>query len=318
MVIAAIPPVGLRDFMPYFVLILGAVAVVCWLLAVGIASPIRQMVSVVNEFGAGRFSARAQLNRRDEIGELSHAFDQMAERIETLVTAERRLLQDVSHELRSPLARLSMAIELSRTAQDRHAAANRLQREADRLTHLVDALLEVTQLEGDPASTNAQPVDVSGVIREVVADCGLESEAGGCRIAFESNGDAFVLGDPELLRRALENVLRNAIRYAPRGTAVEMRCDREGSDIRVSVRDFGPGVPHDALRQLGNPFYRVDSSRDPSTGGLGLGLAISRRAVQLHHGSWNVENAGPGLRVAITIPGAGQRVKAADLQTLTS
>ena len=131
LMILAVPPAGLADFMPYFILILGAVAFVCWLLAVGIASPIREMVAAVNEFGRGHFSTRARTTRRDEIGDLARSFNRMADRIETLVAAERRLLSDVSHELRSPLTRMSLAIELSRTASDREAAADRLQREAE-------------------------------------------------------------------------------------------------------------------------------------------------------------------------------------------
>lgn len=302
MVIAAIPPVGLRDFLPYFVLILAAVAFVCWLLALGIASPVREMVSVVNEFGRGQLNVRAQMKRQDEIGDLGRAFNMMADRIETLVTAERRLLQDVSHELRSPLTRLSMAIELSRTAPDREAAANRLQREADRLKHLVGALLDATWLEGDSGARLDGVVNVPGVVWSVVGDCELEAQSRGCRLAVETISARQMAGNFELLRRAFENVLRNAIRYAPTGTLVEVLCEERGTHVVVSVRDFGPGVPEDALPQLGNPFYRVDSSRDPSTGGVGLGLAIARRAVQLHHGEWSVENAHPGLRVTMTIP----------------
>ena len=307
-VIAAVPPVRLISFMPYFALILGAVAFVCWLFALGIASPIREMVTAVNQFGRGHFGARARVNRRDEIGELALAFNGMADRIETLVTAERRLLQDVSHELRSPLARLSMAIELSRTAADRDAAADRLQRDAVRLSHLVDALMEVTRLEGDQdASVTTDPLDLSALVRVVASDCELEAQSRDCHIAVEVGAVGAaqqVCGNPELLRRALENALRNAIRYAPTGTLVEMRCEPRGKDVEVSVRDFGPGVPNDTIPQLGNPFFRVDASRDPSTGGLGLGLAIARRAIQYHHGTWLVENAHPGLRVVMTIPAA--------------
>ena len=141
------------------------------------------------------------------------------------------------------------------------------------------------------------------VVRAVAADCDLEAEARGCRLAVETMIDRHTSGNPELLRRAFENALRNAIRYAPRGTLVEVRCEERGPDLVVSVRDFGPGVPDEALPQLGNAFYRVDASRDPSTGGLGLGLAIARRAIQLHHGTWSAENAHPGLRLTMTIPG---------------
>jgi len=302
MLIAAPPPVGLRDLVPYIVLIFGAVAFVCWWLAVGIASPIREMVPVVNDFGQGKLDVRTRITRHDEIGDLGRAFNAMADRIETLVTAERRLLQDVSHELRSPLARLSMAIELSRTATDPEAAANRLQREADRLSHLVGALLEATRQEGDAASTRQSVVNVPSVLWSVVSDCEVEAQARGCRLAVETISGWHMAGNFELLRRAFENVVRNAIRYAPNGTLVELLCETRGDGVAIAVRDFGPGVPEEALSQLGSPFYRVDRSRDASTGGIGLGLAIARRAVELHHGTWTVENAHPGLRVTIALP----------------
>jgi signal transduction histidine kinase len=307
MLIAIAPPVGLTAFLPYYALILGAVALVCWMLAVGIASPIREMAAVVNEFGRGHFSARAPIVRHDEIGELARAFNTMADRIETLVTAERRLLQDVSHELRSPLTRLSMAIELSRTASDRNAAADRLQRQADRLAHLVGALLDVTRLEGDAASDQPPDlVDIAVVVRGIVTECEVEAEARGCHIGVDACAGLHVPGNAELLRRAFENTLRNAIRYAPVGSLIEVQCQERGSEAVLSIRDFGPGVPEEALPQLGSPFYRVDASRDLSTGGLGLGLSITRRAIHLHRGTWTVENAHPGLRVVITIPSASR------------
>jgi two-component system sensor histidine kinase CpxA len=302
MLIAA-SAIGLGDLVPYAVLILALVASLCWWLAVSIASPIREMVSVVNDFGRGPLTIRAEVNRRDEIGDLERAFNAMADRIETLVTTERRLLQDVSHELRSPLTRLSMAIELSRTSTDRDVAADRLQREADRLGHLVRDLLDATRQEGEAASALSAIVSVADVVSSVVCDCEVEAEARGCQLAVETvSGGRETTGNVELLRRAFENVLRNAIRHAPTGTLVEVSCEARGSEIATVVRDFGPGVPDDALSQLGHPFYRVDPSRDASTGGTGLGLAIARRAVQLHHGTWQVENAHPGLRVTMTFP----------------
>lgn len=143
----------------------------------------------------------------------------MAERLETLLTAERRLLQDISHELRSPLARLNIAIELTRHADDRDAAAERLQREADRLTSLLGSLIEVTRLEGDPAAVKLQPLSAGAIVDEVVAGCTLEAGARRCRIVVRNDITRRLSGYPELLRRAVENVLRNAIRYAPRETS---------------------------------------------------------------------------------------------------
>jgi two-component system sensor histidine kinase CpxA len=226
----------------------------------------------------------------------------MAERMETLLTAERRLLQDISHELRTPLARLSFAAELSRTAEDRNAATARLKKEIGRLTDLVGALLQVTRVEGDPSSRNLTDLPLDDFLREVVDDCAVEAEARGCRVNLETSASLHFRGDRELLRRAMENIVRNAIRYAPSGTPVEVKLSSEHDDAEISVRDYGPGVPENELPKIFKPFFRVDESRDSSTGGVGLGLAIAHRAVTVHHGTMTAKNAGPGLLVQIELP----------------
>ena len=227
----------------------------------------------------------------------------MAGRIETLLTAERRLLQDISHELRSPLARLNIGIELARTADDRGAAAIRLQKEVDRLTSLVGSLLEVTRVEGDPTTRRSEDVKVGVILRDVVQTCSLEAEARNCRLVVNEVAVRTLRGDPELLRRAIENVVRNAIRYAPPGTDVELRADDGPSGLVITVRDAGAGVPDESLPRLVQPFFRAEDARDYSpSSGVGLGLSIAHRAVQLHHGTLIAENAHPGLRVKLTFP----------------
>ena len=240
--------------------------------------------------------------RNDEIGDLGHAFNDMAERLETLLTAERRLLQDISHELRSPLARLNIAIELARRADDRDAAALRLQREADRLTSLVGSLIEVTRMEGDPTAVKFEPLRAGAIVDDVVKGCMVEADARQCRIVVRNGITRGLTGHPELLRRAVENVLRNAIRYAPRDTDVTVEAVDSSSGITITVRDRGPGVPEADLPRLTQPFFRVNEARDSASGGIGLGLSIASRAVRLHHGSLAVENAHPGLRVSIILP----------------
>jgi two-component system sensor histidine kinase CpxA len=259
------------------------------------------MAAVVEEFGRGRFAARTGITRSDEIGELARAVDGMAQRIETLVSAERRLLQDVSHELRSPLTRLNLAVELSRTATDREAAAARLQRDVDRLSRLVGALLEVTRLEGEGQQARQAPVDVAALAAAVIAD--VEIEARARDVSVESAlAPAAAVGDPELLRRAFENVVRNAIRYAPHGSAVKVTVSASSDGVALTVLDAGPGVPEESIDRLGTPFFRVDAARDAASGGVGLGLAIARRAIERHAGTWQIENAHPGLRVRLSIP----------------
>jgi len=297
------PPVDLTSFLPYYALIFCAVALVCWLLAVNIATPLRVLARMVDRFGAGDLTARVHSNRKDEIGELGRAFDRMTERIGTLLTAERRLLQDVSHELRTPLARLSFAAELVRTADDRDAAVERLKKEIERLTGLVGALLEVTRAEGDPSATPLNQVPLDDLLLEVVEDCSLEADGHGCVLSLRRAGmPVTVLGDRELLRRAIENVIRNSIRYTPRGSAVDLKLAVENTTAQISVRDYGPGVPEAALPKIFQPFFRADESRDSTTGGLGLGLAIATRAIGLHHGKLSARNANPGLCVSIELP----------------
>ncbi|HTX37197.1 MAG TPA: ATP-binding protein [Bryobacteraceae bacterium] len=295
-------PLDLGSYIPFYLLILAAVALVCWILALNIASPLRSVARTVDRFGAGDLTARVNSARKDEIGELGRAFDRMAERIGTLVAAERRLLQDISHELRSPLARLSFAAELVRTAEDRDSAVARMKKEIRRLTDLVGALVQMTRAEGDPSSNLPEIVRIDELIASVVEDCRLEADARGCAIAMKAGDPITLRGDEELLRRAIENVLRNSIRYTPQGSQVEVSLEKACSTVRIAVRDYGPGVPDWALGKIFHTFFRVDDSRDTATGGAGLGLAITKRAVSLHHGNVWAENAAPGLRVRIELP----------------
>jgi signal transduction histidine kinase len=296
------PNFDLWSIAPYYLLVFLALALLCWLLAINLASPLRALTRTVDRFGRGELSARLHSKRRDEIGNLARAFDDMAERIETLLTAERRLLQDISHELRTPLARLSFAVELSRTATDRDAATARLKKEIARLTDLVGALLQVTRAEGDPSSRNLTDLPLDDFLREVVDDCSVEAEARGCKVRLEAPEALHLRGDRELLRRAVENIVRNAIRYAPEGTPIEVKLATDHDDAEITVRDYGPGVPDTELPKIFKPFFRVDESRDSSTGGVGLGLAIAHRAVTVHHGTMTAKNAEPGLLVQIDLP----------------
>jgi signal transduction histidine kinase len=301
-------PVDFASALPYGLVALAGIAGLCWALSLNLASPLRSLARTVDRFGRGDLAVRVHSKRHDEIGDLARSFDQMAERIQTLLTAERRLLQDISHELRSPLARLSFAAELGKTAEDRNAAAARIRKEIDRLASLVGSLLEMTRLEGDPSSRHVEEVMLGPLLRDLVEDCRVEAEARGCRVVLDAAPLLVVRGDRELLRRAVENVLRNAIRYAPDGTAVEIGLAGAGDGAAITIRDYGPGVPEESLTRIFTPFFRVDPSRDNSTGGIGLGLAIAQRAINLHHGRLVARNAGPGLVVSIELPLAAGKV----------
>jgi signal transduction histidine kinase len=277
----------------------------CYLLAYYLTYPVRKLERAVERFGRGDLSARAATRRHDELGELGRTFDRMADRIQTLLDAEHRLLLDISHELRSPLARLRVAVELARSGQNRDAHLDRIDKEAERLNSLVGGLLQVTRAEGDPGSLRREPVRLDRLLEELVAVSSLEAEAHGSEVRLGETQPATVQGDAELLRRAIENVLRNAIRHAPEGTAVEASLEAANGRAQVRIRDYGPGVPEDALPRIFDAFYRVETDRDRASGGAGLGLSIARRAVELHKGSIRARNAEPGLLVEIDLPGQG-------------
>jgi two-component system sensor histidine kinase CpxA len=280
--------------------VLGAGVLFCYLLAYSLTAPVRKLQKAVERFGRGDLSARAGTTRRDEIGQLSRTFDQMAERIETLLTAERRLLGDISHELRSPLARLGVAIELARGNPDPHL--DRIQKESDRLNALVGELLQVTRAEGDPSSLRQESVALDRLLAQLVDDAAIEAHARGVEVRMGKAAPVQTHGDPELLRRAVENVIRNSIRYTPPGTPVEVSLAKDGGMARIEVRDHGPGVPDESLGHIFDAFYRVEGHRDRASGGTGLGLSIARRAVELHRGTIRARNATPGLRVEIDLP----------------
>lgn len=284
-------------------LFFGAVAVfLCYALAMHLTSPVRSLQRAVERFGRGDLSARAESTRRDELGQLARAFNRMAGRIETLLAAERRLLLDISHELRSPLARLGVAVELARSGDDLDAALNRIQKESDRLNSLVGQLLQVTRAEGDPASLRRDPLRLDELVQQLVEDAHIEAERRNVRLQYDLRDPVRVEGDPELLRRSIENVLRNAIRYTPPESAISIAVARLDGKAVVRVRDAGPGVPEEALPRLFDAFYRVESDRNRNTGGIGLGLSIARRAIELHNGTIQARNTRPGLEVTIELP----------------
>ena len=295
---------GLNFFFlqPQHLWIIGLVVLLCYGFAYHLTSPVRRLRAVVDCFGRGDFSARAPANRKDELGELARSFNEMAGRIQTLLAAERRLLLDISHELRSPLARLGVAVELARSGEDRDHMLDRIQKESDRLNELVGELLQVTRVESDPSMQKNDTIHLDELLADLVYDSLLEAKAKDCTLLLKAPVSTLVSGDEELIRRALDNVIRNAIRYAPRATSVDIELARLQDAAVVTVRDYGPGVPEDALTRIFDPFYRVDSDRNRSSGGLGLGLAIARRSVQLHKGKLSARNARPGLLVTMQFP----------------
>ena len=288
--------------LPNYLWIVLVIVLLCYALAVTLARPLRELRESMVRFGAGDLDVRSSLNRKDEIGDAARAFNEMASRMKTLLTAERRLLQDISHELRSPLNRLGFAVELARSSQDRNGALDRIKHESNRLTSLVGELIQMTRAEGDPAERINEPLDLSTVVEQVAREAEIEAEVRQVRLVRRWQGNFPVTGDGGLLARALDNIVRNAIRHTAAGTAVEIGIEDQCGQAVVSVRDQGPGVPEEMLEAIFKPFFRVESDRGRDSGGIGLGLAIAQRAVVLHHGEISAHNANPGLMVEVRLP----------------
>ena len=280
---------------------------VCYLLALYLTSPLKKLKSAVQSFAQGNMDARVspQLgNRKDELGDLGREFDQMAERISTLIASQKRLLADISHELRSPLARLSVALELARKNSPPLAtpALNRIEQEAERLNELVGQLLALTRLESGAERVPAETVLLEELLQQVVDDANYEAKPLHKEVKVGELEKCRVTGSPELLRSAIENVIRNAVRYTAPGTSVEVALQWKLDTAELTVRDHGPGVPESELGHIFEPFYRVSESRDRASGGAGLGLSIAERTVKLHGGSINARNVEGGLLVTTRLP----------------
>ena len=273
-----------------------------------LSSPVAPLRRATRRLSGGDLGARVGgkvARRRDEIGELARDFDAMAERIEALVGSQQRLLRDVSHELRSPLARLVVALELARSRPGDGAAKalDRIEREAARLDELIGQLLLLERLEAGGAAHEVVEMDLGGLLAEVVADSRFEAAAGDREVRFTAAGPLMIQGRPELLRSALDNVLRNAVQHTSAGTAIEVGWHAVDDEIEITIRDRGPGVAVEVLDRIFEPFYRVEEARDRSSGGVGLGLAIAARAVHAHGGSISAANHPEGgLVVSVRLP----------------
>jgi two-component system, OmpR family, sensor histidine kinase CpxA len=289
--------------------------IVCFWLARYLSAPIVRLRNAAQELSKGNLAARAKTNnldhRRDEIAELVQDFDQMAEQIESLMHAQKRLISDVSHEFRSPLTRINLAVELVRSVDSPEVstAITRIERETERLNGMVGKLLTLSRMEAGPQLMDKEEIELSNLLRQVVDDADFEARNRNCRVVLYETDECHAVGSPELLHSAVENIVRNAVRYTADQTEVEVRlhCKANDADFEavVKIRDHGPGVPESSLQQLFRPFFRLDESRERKTGGTGLGLAIAQRAVRLHGGDVRASNApGGGLEVTITFPAA--------------
>ena len=287
---------------------------VCYLLALYLTNPVKKLQSTVKAFAEGNLEARVspQLgNRADELANLGREFDHMAERIEGLISSQKRLLADISHELRSPLARLTVALELARKSADGRAisALNRIEQETERVNQLVGQLLTLTKLESGSERVPPEVVVLEEIVHQVVDDAEYEAKPLHRSVISTELEHCRVRGSVELLRSAIENVIRNAVRYTGEGTSVEVALRWRMDTAVLTVRDHGPGVPDAELQHIFQPFYRVSEARERASGGVGLGLSIADRTVKLHGGTIRAENLKDGLIVTIELPLAPSTVQ---------
>jgi two-component system sensor histidine kinase CpxA len=311
---------GLREMLffafpqlPVAIVVFGITTFVLVLLLV---RPIGRLRIAARALASGELSTRVakpdgeeRIFGGDEIQGLVHDFNYMAEQLERLVGAQKILVRDVSHELRSPLARLSVALELAReeAPPSMQEHLQRIEREAGRLNLLIGQLLRLSSIEATNASSHTDKFTIDKLVEELLPDAEYEAHQRSCKIQVLEHSGCMVQGNHELIYRAIENIVRNAIRYTLQDTVVELkiRCEERSGRrmVTLNVSDSGPGIPEAELENIFRPFYRVDAARQQDTGGFGVGLAIADRAVRLHHGEVRARNRPEGgLVISLSLP----------------
>lgn len=299
-----------RTLWTHLAIAMAVSALVSLLLAGYVTAPLARIRRSTRRFAEGDLDARVgrlRFGSSAEIAALAAEFDGMAERIKALVESHRRLVRDVSHELRSPLARLRVALELGRGGDTSvaDAAFDRIEREADRLEAMLAQSLELSRLEA-AEHVGDDDIELDALVEDVITNASYEGAPRGRKVVLAERARLRVRGSRTALHSALENVIRNALAYTADGTSVTVRLARDPANPDVAlidVRDHGPGVPADALSRIFEPFYRTDSARHRGSGGTGLGLAIARRAVERHGGTITAANAAEGgLDIEIRLP----------------
>ena len=283
-------------------------AIVCLLIAHYLTKPIERLRDATHQLARGNLDIRAGKKlgkRKDEIADLVRDFDIMAGELRNQIQSERNLLSGVSHELRSPIARIRLALALARNADERERAEmfDRIEQDTVQLDSMLEQILTVARLESGQQKPKFEEVRLNDIVDDVLHDARFEAAAVDGTISYESNREVKLKGDAGLLHSAIENVIRNAIFYSGKNGQIKVSLLSSESIAMIQVRDNGPGVPEESLPLLFKPFYRVDDSRGTTTGGMGLGLAIVRNAVLAHGGFVKARNVSPhGLEVEILLP----------------
>lgn len=263
-----------------------------------LSRPIRHLRKVSTRLAEGDLDARVTPfigTRNDELSDLGKDFDFMAARVQSLINAQRQLLHDVSHELRSPVARMRLAVGLAQQQPEKlQIALSRIERETERLDELLGQILTLARLESNLSRDAMEKVSLDELLEEIVQDVSFEAQALNRSVVFKVEHSAELQGQRELLRRAFENVIRNALKYTAEGTAVEIYLTEEYRKPVVLIRDHGPGIPKSELGKVFQPFYRVPEKDKSQPSGYGLGLAIAKRALEKHAATIELSNAAEG------------------------
>ncbi len=301
------PAIAIRLCLAFFVSFC-----ICYLLTRYLTAPILRLREASHRLAAGDLSTRASGSmerRNDELGFLVRDFNAMAGRMEDLISRQQQLIYDISHELRSPLARLNVALDLGRERKGNDSAFDHMEQDLECMSEMIGRMLTVAKLDSSSTEVQMTRVDLGELASRVVRSAEFELRQRDNAVRFTMREDCFVHGNAELLQSAIENVIRNAVRYTSTDASVDVQLqqvDKAGSSfILLSVRDYGTGVPEAELSNIFRPFYRVADDRDRQSGGAGLGLAIADRVIRVHEGTIHAQNASPhGLRVDILLPAA--------------
>ncbi|MBL4942547.1 MAG: HAMP domain-containing protein [Colwellia sp.] len=281
----------------------------CLLLAHSFSKPVRLIKKATTKLGQGDFSTRVNgvSQGNDELGQLALSFNKMAEQLQQHQSAQQRLLGDVSHELRSPMTRLQMALGLAQqdatTNEAREQYLQRCQREIERLDQMIEDVLTLSRLENTLQTVESERVNLTLLVQNIINDEQLIADKKSIQIKLTASQNITLMADQTLLVSAITNILNNAIKYSPTHSTIAISLTSNKRSVSLTITDHGNGVPEQALAQLFTPFYRVNLARDRNTGGTGLGLAIAKQAIVTHQGEIFAKNeAGKGLSVTMKIP----------------
>jgi len=285
-------------------------ALVCILWARYLSRPILELRLAVHKLSQGDLNVRVSHNigrRGDEITALANDFDNMAEQLQKLINSQHQLLRDISHELRSPLARQQIALELLRkkVGKDTETEIDRIEKEAILLSELIAQLLTLSRLETDDVIIEKSSFDLFELLKDIVQDAEFEAHAHDCHVTLSSGKAMKIMANPDMLRSAIENIIRNAIRYTHKDTTVDVQLvSQTHGRAMIKITDKGKGVPEESLSDIFKPFTRVDDARSRNNGGYGIGLSITQRIIQAHQGEVIARNTPEaGLQIEIFIPG---------------